>query len=156
MKNAILKAQTWEWLPNFFTSTSESTTVVVPGLSSESEFYDSLHIEKARADRTELPLSMVIFWEVSNSKSNGHNVMGKLVKVLKRRIRCTDILGSFDTDKVGLLLPHTNADHTWELLKDVYARLSSICGGINIDECIFYRVHSTDHRGDIEEDGFLS
>ncbi len=129
------------------------------GLLRDHEFKEALSQERSRAERTGLPLSLVILWEVEpkgTATLRGSQLMGSLVKVLKKRIRCTDMVGCLDGGRVGLLLPHTCAESAWAVLRDAFDRISASCCWETIAERIVYRVYTSEERGEKGLCGFES
>ncbi len=129
------------------------------GFLKEIDFYKALHIERARADRTGLPLSMLILWEIDDGNGSDfkrEHLLPALAEILVERIRCTDIVGQFEDRKISALLPHTSGEAVWALLKDVHNRLVELYGEENVTDRIFYRVHTTDADGDFLDDELLT
>ncbi len=73
----------------------------------KSEFLDRLRIEKRRADRSKLPLSVVLL-SVGKEALNDQQKIEDLLNILQKNIRDTDIKGRIDHDVIGLILPDTN------------------------------------------------
>lgn len=73
----------------------------------QSEFLNRLRIEKRRADRSKLPLSIVLF-SIGNGALYDHQRVQDLMNLLHKNTRDTDIKGWVDHDTVGLILPDTN------------------------------------------------
>jgi hypothetical protein len=103
--------------------------------------------ERSRADRAGAPFSLVTVTGLRDKTSgNGSARRARLVanlgELLDQMIRCTDIAGWFDTDTVGLILPHTAGKDAWNLVERMQAelerRLKKAVGGNGIA----FRVHT--------------
>jgi exopolysaccharide biosynthesis polyprenyl glycosylphosphotransferase len=77
-----------------------------PVLSAE-QFLNQVQIEKRRADRTKSPLSLVLV-RVDAERGGGFATVTELLDFVGRCKRETDIVGHVSTDRIGLLLPHTD------------------------------------------------
>jgi exopolysaccharide biosynthesis polyprenyl glycosylphosphotransferase len=75
---------------------------------SAQRFTKQLQVEKRRADRTGLPLSLVII-HVDPERGGGFATVTELLELVGGSKRETDVLGHVGKDRVGLLLPHTDA-----------------------------------------------
>lgn len=73
------------------------------------QFIAALRNEKRRADRSKLPLSVVLFKLNGKGGGNGKEA-GKLLELIHQHTRETDIKGWVDDHTLGLLLPVTNED----------------------------------------------
>ncbi len=128
-------------------------------LQSETEFYEAMHRERSRADRTGLPLSLMIMWELDNNDADTlpprePMLLTSLARLLVDRVRCTDVVGRYEAAKLGVLLPHTTAEAAWTILQDVHSDLVRMYGSDDVLRKIFYRVHTTDMNGEFLDDGF--
>ena len=74
---------------------------------SKSHFLNCLEIEKRRADRSKMPLSIAL---VSLQKwvASDHKLLEEFLKSLQKNTRETDIKGWVDDDVIGLILPDTD------------------------------------------------
>lgn len=75
--------------------------------------------ERARTDRTGRPFSLLTFTSIERPASVDD--FRPLLKALRRRLRCTDELGFFAPDCLGVVLPETPAVGAWKVADDVLA-----------------------------------
>ena len=118
----------------------------VPGVLSKEAFAEALSRERSRADRTGLPFSLAVMWDTSapgpeSLSVNGNRVLPRLAKVLTARVRCTDIVGWLERDKLGVLLPHTPGERAWSFVDDVDRRLKEALGADDVSG-VSYGVHT--------------
>jgi exopolysaccharide biosynthesis polyprenyl glycosylphosphotransferase len=73
----------------------------------KTEFLNRLRTEKRRADRSNAPLSLVLFYFQEKGGRSG-NVIQEFLTSLQRNTRESDIKGWVDGDVIGLILPDTN------------------------------------------------
>jgi exopolysaccharide biosynthesis polyprenyl glycosylphosphotransferase len=73
----------------------------------KSEFLNRLRIEKRRADRSKLPLSIALL-SFREEAVGDHPLTQEFLKSLQKNTRETDIKGWVDHNVIGLLLPDTN------------------------------------------------
>jgi lipopolysaccharide/colanic/teichoic acid biosynthesis glycosyltransferase len=73
----------------------------------KSEFLNRLRIEKRRADRSKLPLSIALL-SFDKEALSDHQLIQDLMNLLHKNTRDTDIKGWVDHDTIGLILPDTN------------------------------------------------
>ncbi len=73
----------------------------------KSEFLNRLRIEKRRADRSKLPLSIALL-SFGKGALSDHQLIQDLMNLLHKNTRDTDIKGWVDHDMIGLILPDTN------------------------------------------------
>ncbi|OGP74744.1 MAG: polyprenyl glycosylphosphotransferase [Deltaproteobacteria bacterium RBG_16_50_11] len=78
---------------------------------SKPHFISSLRLEKRRADRSKIPLSLVLFY-VGREENGELNLIQRLLISLVQKTRETDIKGWIDHDVIGLLLPGTDEKGT--------------------------------------------
>lgn len=92
----------------------------LPGVSSVTEFDQSFRRECSRSDRGRRTLALVVFELVD------HAQMRALAGALRDRIRMSDLLGYVDADRLGLLLPDTDAAGAQALLSELVPRLGRL------------------------------
>lgn len=115
-----------------FIAAAES--VPVPGLSRQASldmrsddilpkhyFLRQLEREKRRADRSKASLSMVLF-RFDSTRADLHDDVDRLLGVLCRGKRETDVVGYLSDDQIAVLLPDTDAQGTIVLTRKVTAR----------------------------------
>jgi len=76
------------------------------GIYSKEEFKRSIEKERARADRNNHILSLVIFDMGSSDQKNDTTV--HLIRRIKDRVRCIDEVGWYDNQRIGIVLPYTS------------------------------------------------
>ncbi|NIT60129.1 MAG: hypothetical protein GWN00_29120 [Aliifodinibius sp.] len=81
------------------------------------EFRALLEYERARVDRNEHVLSLIVF-EVSEAESDGMSNTC-LESSAARRVRCTDVIGWLDKRRLGIFLPDTPDEGAWRLANDI-------------------------------------
>jgi len=118
-----------------------------PGVLARAEFHRALHQERSRADRTALPLSLVVVRDSlgpapQSTDTDGRRALAELAKFITGRVRCTDIVGWFGKDKLGVLLPHTPGPEAWKLVDDVHSRFDGHVGNGDQSEHIDCRVYT--------------
>jgi exopolysaccharide biosynthesis polyprenyl glycosylphosphotransferase len=70
------------------------------------QFVDCLRVEKRRAERSKLPLSVILF-SLQNATVGDQILTEKFLKTIHENTRETDIKGWIDHDVIGLILPDT-------------------------------------------------
>jgi hypothetical protein len=112
----------------------------------EIAFKQILDQERSRANRLNLPLSLITLWEAEpqGEKLNIPNLLPEVARCFRQRLRCTDIVGVHSDSKLGILLPHTSAEAAWLVLEDVYAKLTSLYDPDFIAQRLVYRIHTTE------------
>ena len=86
-------------------------------ISSVDDFYEILERERARADRSNQRLSLLVF-ELGLPDVDG-DIARHLVSVLVSRLRISDDIGWFDRQSIGIILPYTSAEGAWKLAEEV-------------------------------------
>ena len=108
-------------------------------------FSRAMRRERSRADRAGAPFSLVIVSGLLNGgNGNGALRRGKVTEnlgeILTGIVRCTDIVGWYDEDKVGLILPHTSGSEAWNLVERAEAelerRLRAAAAGNGVSFCV--------------------
>src|SRR5687768_12396265 len=87
---------------------------LVAALPTQAEMQRLLHRERARADRTGTPLSVLVY-----SCRKDLAVVAPLVGMLRRRLRNTDEVGWLDGNRLCAVLPDTPAVGAWKVVDDV-------------------------------------
>ncbi len=83
-----------------------------------SYFLEQLYLEKRRSDRTNSPLTFVLFQLAGSSGAEiGNHLL--FLEFIQQNIRETDSLGYVNEDTIGLLLPHTGLNGAQKLVKKV-------------------------------------
>ncbi len=72
------------------------------------EFRAQVRLEKRRADRSKVPLSLVVM-RFDGQTLMGTNDLRDLIKDLNKRKRETDTMGNIDKGLIGFLLPYTDS-----------------------------------------------
>ena len=78
----------------------------ISGVADTEEFKRTLERERGRADRNHHGFALVIY-EVPDERREQKDTLYALGRVLKRRIRATDIVGWLGVDRLAVLLPET-------------------------------------------------
>ncbi len=81
------------------------------------EFRYEAHRERARADRSQLPLAILVI-DLPAGRSSRQDV-AHLSTVLQRRLRITDTAGYLGRGRFGVLLPYTPKAGAWKVASDV-------------------------------------
>jgi len=99
----------------------------LPGVLKQSELRLCIERERARADRTDSPLSLVLI-ELSEAQLRSDSPMHFPV-VIARRLRCTDAVGWFDDITLGILLPETDHPGAVQVSNELRENLSAATAG---------------------------
>jgi hypothetical protein len=112
----------------------------------EAAFKRILDQERSRANRLNLPLSLITLWEAEPQGKipNCPNFLSEVARCFRCRLRCTDVVGVHSDSKLGILLPHTSAEAAWLVLEDVYAMLTSLYDPDFIAQRLVYRIHTSE------------
>jgi PleD family two-component response regulator len=86
-------------------------------LYSKEEFKSIIEKERARADRDNHKLSLVIFDMGSSDSKNNTTV--KLIRKIKDRVRCIDETGWYDEQQIGMILPYTSNKGATKLAENI-------------------------------------
>lgn len=92
------------------------------GIHSSREFYAVLQQERARSDRTGDRFSLVLF-DIADS-SGDQTLALYLVGILTQRIRSTDEVGWFDTQRIGVVMPNTPTEGAWRLADEICEKIA--------------------------------
>lgn len=90
-------------------------------LRSAPEMDDTLRRERMRADRSDLPFSLVRFALVAADARR--SVLKKIEAALRQQLRATDYAGLLHDGRIGVILPDTPADGAWKVAENVRAAL---------------------------------
>jgi lipopolysaccharide/colanic/teichoic acid biosynthesis glycosyltransferase len=93
------------------------------GLHSSSALKQILKRERARTDRTAEGFSFLVF--SSPARDGNGFVLGRLARILKRRLRSTDEAGWMEPGQIGVVLPATPPRGAWKLADDLGSRMKS-------------------------------
>lgn len=93
------------------------------GIYSEEEFKRFIEKERARSDRNNHILSLLIF-EMCDRDSNGFETK-QLIEKIKNRIRSVDTIGWYDDKRIGLVLPYSSGEGASKLAEDICESLNS-------------------------------
>lgn len=100
-----------------------ATGEVFEHLRSIAEFREILARERARADRSGAPFSLVTF--TPRDPQTGRDTLAHLASYLRHRLRCTDDVGWIDDCRIGAVLPDTPASGAWKVADDACLSFSS-------------------------------
>lgn len=96
------------------------------GIDSVSTFRGILERECSRAERNSHGFSLVIF--NSGSARRNYQQVQELTRILKERIRATDVIGWVDSERIAVLLPETYRDGARKFAQDVTQETQSRSG----------------------------
>ncbi len=105
------------WLRRKMAKTPRSRGKRSGYILTEPEFRDAVTRERLRADRTRLPLAILVI-ELPADRSTSRD-FAFLSKVLHRRLRITDIAGYLANGRVAALLPDTPKTGAWKVASDI-------------------------------------
>ena len=86
----------------------EDLLAIEGNVLNKKQFLNRLRIEKSRAERSKVPLSIVLFSLRHGGNGNSKVVVRNLLLFLNTVTRETDIKGLMDEGKIGILLPDTD------------------------------------------------
>ena len=110
-----MKLTRWiAWLVKPANGSRENTVSII---QSQESFRELIISERRRTDRNQHKLSLLLF-TVGKQNANGVAVQN-LAHVLAERIRSTDEVGWFDSKRIGIILPYTDADGAHKLADDI-------------------------------------
>jgi hypothetical protein len=125
--------------------TAQSSVLNASSILTEQEFQSILNRELSHMARTKLPLSVVII--SLNSDEPQHNSLTKktaiiahaLANIAVRSIRCTDILGQYQDNRLGLILRDTTGHDAWCLINRIKKLLlETVEEGLTTRDISFY------------------
>jgi diguanylate cyclase (GGDEF)-like protein len=103
------------------------------GLLNHSALKERLVLELARAERLASPLALVMidldhFKQVNDSHGHaaGDRVLRALARLLRDRLRRTDIIGRYGGEEFGALLPDTDAATATQVVEKLRAAFAAI------------------------------
>lgn len=107
------------WTRFLFGNRKSAATTNEEGLGrlhSIAELRTILDRERARADRSGSPFSLVTF--TPRDEETRRDTQVHLARYLPRRLRCTDDVGWIDEERIGAVLPDTPASGAWKVADD--------------------------------------
>ncbi len=104
-------------------STTRAKHELTLGLYPASEFAIQLERERSRTDRSGNPFCVTLY-RLTNRGPREREVHS-LCRVLKRRQRITDLVGWFDDEHIGVILPETGAPGAWKVANEVLESVPS-------------------------------
>jgi PleD family two-component response regulator len=91
---------------------------------SEEEFHKKLEIECKRLAYNEQAFSLILL--KMNSTQTGPEKIQKLIKKIHYRIRDIDIIGRYDTESIGVIMPYTSENGARGLLQKIMASIMEL------------------------------
>ena len=88
-------------------------------------FLQQIRREKRRAERTQSPLSIVVY-RPSAAGSHEATAVASLLRLVARTIRETDIVGRLDASAVAVLCPDTSAQGALRLMEKIASKASNL------------------------------
>lgn len=88
-------------------------------------FLNDLHREKRRAERSQAPLSMVLY-RIGGASTESARQAEQLVELLYREKRVTDFIGHVGDDTVAVLCPDTNGTGVKGFMKKIESKAGSL------------------------------
>lgn len=86
-------------------------------ICSEQDFSRLLELERARADRSNQKVSLVVF-NISTTTLKNENYIN-LIATIRGRIRCIDEAGWYDNQRIGMILPFTSNEGAIKLAENI-------------------------------------
>jgi hypothetical protein len=93
-------------------------------ICSKEEFKSIITKERARADRNNQELSLLIF-DLETSDLKKTNIIS-LIREIRSRIRLIDEMGWYDDWRIGMILPYTSNKGAIKLAENIYDSLDGI------------------------------
>jgi diguanylate cyclase (GGDEF)-like protein len=100
------------------------------GLSDHRHFYEQLELEMARAERYDLPLSLLLLdidhFKLYNDRAGhraGDHVLRRLGVILRAVARETDVVARYGGEEFAVILPHTSPDDALAFAERVHAEV---------------------------------
>jgi PleD family two-component response regulator len=87
------------------------------GIYPQEEFKKNIRIERARADRSNHKLSLVVF--DTNSSDPKNKTISRLMEEIRTRIRSVDLAGWYDDQRLGIILPYTSNNGATQLTENI-------------------------------------
>lgn len=91
-------------------------------INSVEDFQAILRRERARADRGNKKFSLLVF-EVEGFDENS-SFAKFLVKFLSSRVRLSDVIGKFNENNIGILLPDTTSEGACKLAEEIRQKIA--------------------------------
>jgi len=91
---------------------------------SEEEFHKKLEIECKRSAYNEQAFSLLLL--KMNSPQSGQEKTQKLIRKIHNRIRDIDIIGRYDTESIGVIMPYTSENGARGLLQKIMASIMEL------------------------------
>jgi PleD family two-component response regulator len=91
---------------------------------SEKEFHQKLEIECRRSAYNEQSFSLILL--KMNSPQSGQEKIQKLIKKIHNRIRDIDIIGRYDTESIGVIMPYTSENGARGFLQKIMASIMEL------------------------------
>ena len=91
-------------------------------INSAEDFQVILKRERARADRSNKKFSLVVF--EFGSLDVDSSFAQFLIKFLSSRVRLSDVVGWFDDNRIGILLPDTSPEGAWKLAEEIKKKIA--------------------------------
>ncbi len=102
------------------------------GLHNFGYFRDRLREERARAERYQRLLSLILLdldhfkvYNDTNGHPAGNDVLRKIAQILKEEARETDLVARYGGEELVVLLPEANRRTAWEVAERIRARVAS-------------------------------
>lgn len=116
---------------------------VSPTVLKRDEFHRLIQRERLRADRNGETFSLIVM--APRSLQHGEKMLPELIRVLHSRLRATDDIGEFESNRLGVLLPDTPSAGAWTVVDHIIHLLpKEILSPI----CEVYTYPSFDSGGD--------
>lgn len=91
---------------------------------SEEEFHQKLEIECKRSAYNEQAFSLILL--KMNSTRYGQEKIQKLIWKIHNRIRDIDIIGRYDTENIGVIMPYTSENGARGLLQKIMTSIMEL------------------------------
>jgi PleD family two-component response regulator len=91
---------------------------------SEEEFHKKLEIECRRSVYNEQSFSLILL-KMNSSQSDQEKIQ-KLIKKIHNRIRDIDIIGRYDTENIGVIMPYTSENGARGFLQKIMASIMEL------------------------------
>lgn len=106
---------------NFFFNLFSKNSLPVQNICrSEEDFQRKLTIERKRSEYNEQEFSLILL----NVNSSPRPKVNKLIKEIHSRIRAIDIIGKYDEESIGVIMPYTSENGAKGFLSKITDSLS--------------------------------